>query len=212
WSKGLLLLVVLALVIFVVVAWAAAIAVTQQPPPLLDWFAAVTTVLIVAMFLWPPQFHYHFTAFLAPFMALTIALPVARLFGGAQPDGGLAVTWPRTGSAKAARQAGTAIFTVSAVALAVVAAFQFRLESGAPRVIGPIPAAIDQMVPSGACVLTDQVAVTPAATRFASTAPNSPKVINSLGTTLALSRGLKPQTGAANIPRVNAAWSQAFSK
>jgi hypothetical protein len=145
-------------------------------------------------------------------MALTIALPVARLFGGAQPDGGLAVTWPRTGSAKAARQAGTAIFTVSAVALAVVAAFQFRLESGAPRVIGPIPAAIDQMVPSGACVLTDQVAVTLAANRFVSTDPNCPKVIDSLGTTLALSRGLKPQTGAAKVARVNEAWSQAFSK
>ena len=28
---------------------------------------------------------------------------------------------------------------------------------------------------------------------------------------LALSDGLKPQTGAANVPRVNAAWDQAFS-
>ena len=212
WSKSLLLLTVLALVIFVVAAQAAAILVTQQPPPILDWFAGVTTVLIVAMFLWPPQFHYHFTEFLAPFMALTLALPVARLFGGARPDGGLAVAWPRTGSAKAARQLGTAIFTVSALALAVVAAFQFRFESGAPKVIGPIPAAIDQMVPSGPCVLTDQVSVTLAANRFVSTEPNCPKVIDSLGTTLALSHGLKPQTGAAKVAAVNAMWSQAFSK
>jgi hypothetical protein len=212
WSKSLLLLTVLALVIVVVVTQAAAILVTQQPPPTLDWFAAVTTVLIVAMFLWPPQFHYHFTEFLAPFMALTLALPVARLFGGARPDGGVAVTWPRTGSAKTARQVGVAIVGVSAVALAVVAAFQFRIESGAPRVIGPIPAAIDHLIPPGACVLTDQASVTLAANRFVSTDPNCPKVIDSLGTTLALSRGLKPQTGAAKVAAVNAAWSQAFSK
>ena len=212
WSKSLLLLAVLALVVFVVATQAAAILVTQQPPPTLDWFASVSAVLIVAMFLWPPQFHYHFAEFLAPFMALTIALPVSRLFGGARPDDGLAVTWPRTGNAKTARQVGMAIAGVSAVALAVVAAFQFRFESGAPRVIGPIPAAIDRLIPSGACVLTDQVSVTLAANRFVSTDPNCPKLIDSLGTTLALSDGLKPQTGAANVAAVNAAWSQAFSK
>ena len=212
WSKSLLLLAVLALVVFVVATQAAAILVTQQPPPTLDWFASVSAVLIVAMFLWPPQFHYHFAEFLAPFMALTIALPVSRLFGGARPDDALAVTWPRTGNAKTARQIGMAIAGVSAVALAVVAAFQFRFESGAPRVIGPIPAAIDRLIPSGACVLTDQVSVTLAANRFVSTDPNCPKLIDSLGTTLALSDGLKPQTGAANVAAVNAAWNQAFSK
>ena len=212
WSKSLLLLAVLALVVFVVATQAAAILVTQQPPPTLDWFASVSAVLIVAMFLWPPQFHYHFAEFLAPFMALTIALPVSRLFGGARPDDGVAVTWPRTGNAKTARQIGMAIAGVSAVALAVVAAFQFRFESGAPRVIGPIPAAIDRLIPSGACVLTDQVSVTLAANRFVSTDPNCPKLIDSLGTTLALSDGLKPQTGAANVAAVNAAWTQAFSK
>ena len=212
WSRSLLLLTVLALVILVVVAWGAAILVTQEPPPMLDWFAGVTTVLIIAMFLWPPQFHYHFTEFLAPFMALTIALPVGRLFGGAHPDGGVAVTWPPTGSAKAARQAGIAVVSVSAVVLAVIAAFQFRFESGAPKVIGPIPATIDQMIPSGACVLTDQVSVTLAANRFVSTDPNCPKVIDSLGTTLALSHGLKPQTGAAKVAAVSTFWGQAFSK
>jgi hypothetical protein len=212
WSTSLLLLTVLALVVFVIVTQAAAIVVTQQPPPILDWFAAVTTVLIVAMFLWPPQFHYHFTEFLAPFLALTLALPVARLFGGARTDGGLAVTWPPTGSAKTARQAGLAIVGVSAVALAVMAAFQFRFEGGAARVIGPIPAAIDQLIPPGACVLTDQASVTLAANRFVSTDPNCPKLIDSLGTTLALSHGLKPETGAANVAAVNTAWNQAFSK
>jgi alpha-1,2-mannosyltransferase len=211
WSKSLLLLVVLALVVFVVVTQAAAIVVTRQPQPTLDWFATISAALIVVMFLWPPQFHYHFAEFLSPFMALTLALPVSRLLGGAQPDGGFAVTWPRTSGPKAARQAGLAITAVAAVALAVVAAFQFRFESAIPRVIGPIPATIDRLVPPGACVLTDQVSVTLAANRFVSTDPNCPKMVDSLGTTLALSDGLKPQTGAANVPAVNAAWNQAFS-
>jgi hypothetical protein len=210
WSKGLLLLAVLALVVFVIITQAAAIAVTRQPQPTLDWFATASTVLIVAMFLWPPQFHYHFTEFLAPFMALTLALPVSRLLGGTRPDG-VAVSWPRTSGPKAARQAGLAIATVSALALAVVAVFQFRFESVVPRVIGPIPATIDRLIPAGACVLTDQVSVTLAANRFVSTDPNCPVLVDSLGTTLALSDGLKPQTGAANVPRVNAAWDEAFS-
>jgi alpha-1,2-mannosyltransferase len=210
WSKGLLLLAVLAVVLFVLVTQAAAVVVTKQAQPTLDWWATVSAVLIVAMFLWPPQFHYHFAQFLAPFMALTLALPVSRLLGGARPDG-VAVTWPHTSGPKAAREAGLAITAVAAVALAVVAAFQLRFESAAPRVIGPIPAKIDQIIPSGACVLTDQVSVTLAANRFVSTDPSCPKMVDSLGTTLALSDGLKPQTGAASVPAVNAAWSQAFS-
>ena len=210
WSRTTVLLAVLLLVIFVIVVQAAAVAVRHRPPPALDWFAMVSAVLIVAMFLWPPQFHYHFAEFLAPFMALTIALPVARLFGGDQPDG-LAVSWPHTSGPKAAHQLGVAIVTVSAVALALVAVLQARFESGAPRVIGPIPAAMDRLIPPGACVLTDQVSVTLAANRFVSSDPNCPQLVDSLGTTLALSDGLKPQTGAANVPRVNAAWSQAFS-
>jgi alpha-1,2-mannosyltransferase len=211
WSKSLLLLAVLALVVFVLVTQAAAIVVTRQPQPPLDWFATISAVLIVGMFLWPPQFHYHFAEFLSPFMALTLALPVSRLLGGAQPDGGVAVTWPRTSGPKAARQAGLAITAVAALALVVVAAFQFRFESATPRVIGPIPATIDRLVPPGACVLTDQVSVTLAANRFVSTDPGCPKMVDSLGSTLALSDGLKPQTGAANVPAVNAAWNQAFS-
>jgi hypothetical protein len=211
WSKTILLLAVLALVIFVIVVQAAAVAVTHRPPSTLDWFAAVSTVLIVAMFLWPPQFHYHFTQFLAPFLALTIALPVSRLLGGTQPGDGIAVSWPPTSGPRASRQVGTAIVSVTAVALAVIALFQFRFESMVPRVIGPIPAAIDRLVPPGACVLTDQVSVTLAANRFESTDPACPQMVDSLGTTLALSDGLKPQTGAANVAAVNAAWYQDFS-
>jgi alpha-1,2-mannosyltransferase len=83
WSRGVVLLAVFAIVIFVIVTRVAPVLVTRRPQPTLDLFATVTAVLVVLMFLWPPQFHYHFAAFLAPWIALTIALPVSRIPGGA---------------------------------------------------------------------------------------------------------------------------------
>src|SRR5215472_2543317 len=56
------------------------------PPPPLDWFVTITAVLIVAAFLWPADFYYHYAGFLAPFLALSIALPSARLLA-AVPHG-----------------------------------------------------------------------------------------------------------------------------
>src|SRR5215470_6938058 len=126
WPRTAVLLAVLALVVFVIVAQAGAVAVTHRPPPTLDWFAMASAVLIVAMFLWPPQFHYHFAQFLAPFLALSLALPVARLLSGAEPGEGVAVSWPRTSGPQAARRLGMGIVSVTAAALAVVAVFQFR--------------------------------------------------------------------------------------
>jgi hypothetical protein len=35
-------------------------------------------------------------------------------------------------------------------------------------------------------------------------------MVDGLGTTLALSHGLKPSTGAGQVPAVKAAWNQAF--
>jgi len=211
WSRTTLLLAVLALVVFVIVAQAAAVVVTHRSPPTLDWFATVSAVLIVAMFLWPPQFHYHFAQFLAPFMALALALPVSRLLYGTRPGEGVAVSWPPTSGPQAARRLGMALTGVTAVALAVVAIAQFRLETAVPRVIGPIPAAVDRLIPPGACVLTDQVSVTLAANRFESTDPHCPQMVDSLGTTLALSHGLKPRTGAGKVPAVTHWWNRAFS-
>jgi len=122
------------------------------------------------------------------------------------------VSWPPTSGPQAARRVGIAITSVTAAALAVVALAQFRFEAAVPRVIGPIPAAVDRLIPPGACVLTDQVSVTLAANRFESTDPHCPQMVDSLGTTLALSHGLKPRTGAGKVPAVSRWWQQAFSK
>jgi hypothetical protein len=202
WPKSLVLLAVVAIFIFVLVTQVAAALVTRKPQPILDWFATVTTILVVLMFLWPPQFHYHFCAFLAPFLALTLALPVSRLLAD-MPDG--------TVSPAAKHQMGLAALGVAGLVLVVLAGAQADFESGVAKVIGPIPARIDAIIPSGACVVTDQVSVTLAANRFVSNVPGCPQMIDSLGTTLGLSNGLKPQTGAAKVPKVAAFWSQIFS-
>jgi hypothetical protein len=202
WSKDMVLLAAFAIVIFVLVTQVAAILVTNRPQPILDWFATVTTVLVVLMFLWPPQFHYHFAAFLAPWLALTIALPVSRLFAD-MPDS--------TASPAAKRRLGWSAVGVAGAALVVLAGLQARFEGGVARVIGPIPATIDRIIPPGACVLTDQVSVTLAANRFVSDVPGCPQMVDSVGTDLALSNGLKPLTGAGRVPAVAAAWNQAFS-
>jgi hypothetical protein len=100
---------------------------------------------------------------------------------------------------------------LAGLALVVLAGFDARFENGPARVIGPIPDAIDRIIPPGACVLTDQVSVTLAANRFISDVPGCPLMVDSVGTNLALSDGLGPLAGAGNVPAVAAAWNQAFS-
>jgi alpha-1,2-mannosyltransferase len=202
WSRTMVLLTVFAILLFVLVTQVAAALVTKRPQPTLDWFATATTVLIILMFLWPPQFHYHFAAFLAPFLAMTLALPLSRLVADAPPG---------TVAPAARRQLEWAALGLAGVVLVVLAGAQARFESAAPKVIGPIPATIERDIPPGACVLTDQVSVTLAANRFVSDVPGCPLMIDSLGTDLALSNGLKPQTGAGYVPKVAAFWNQTFS-
>ena len=84
---------VIALIIAVViVACAIALLLTRQLPPPIEWFAFASTAAVVAIFLWPAQFHYHFSGFLAPFVGLSIALPVARAMAAvrARADGSTA--------------------------------------------------------------------------------------------------------------------------
>jgi hypothetical protein len=199
WGRPLVLVVAAALVTAVAGAQLAAWRITGRRPAALDWFATVTAGLVAAMFLWPPQFHYHFSAFLAPFLALALALPLSRLVNAANQR------------AAGQRRPGSAVTGLAAAALVVMAVFQATTERVlSSPVIGPVPAAIPARIPAGACVLADQVSITLAANRFTSTVPGCPQMVDSLGTDLALSGGRKPATGAARVPAVTAAWREAF--
>src|SRR6202042_1486437 len=81
------------LIVAVAVLIAAGWLLSHRPPPQLDWFVLATTAVVVVMFLWPDQFHYHFAAFLAPFFALSVALPLSRLLDAlSQGSGWLSAT------------------------------------------------------------------------------------------------------------------------
>ncbi len=173
----------------------AALAAWARPAPL-DWFAAGTMALVVAIFLWPSQFHYHFCAFLAPFLGLAIALPLATALRAGHGPG-----WPVR-----------AVAAVAAVILAGCTVAGFAAAGKLKPDVSPATiAAAARRIPPGSCVVTDEVSLLLLAGRFTATVPGCPPVLDGLGTDLALSGGLKPATGAGQVPAVATVWWQAFS-
>ena len=179
-------------VALVIAAWL----VTHRPPPLLERFVVLTSAVVIVMFCLAGQFYYHFVAFLAPFLGASIALPVSRLVTAVPAR--RVLVWLATG--------------LAGLAITATAATQFWVESAGAGVLGPVPRAIDRIIPPGACVLTDQVSTTILANRFYSDVPGCPQMVNAVGTDLALSHGKKPSDGAGYVPAVAAVWRQAFSR
>jgi len=201
---------VVILVLLTVGGLAAEIAVTRRPPPPLDGFALVTSALIVILFLLPTQFHYHFAAFLAPFLGLAIALPAARL---------LTPGWERGKDGGTGRPAGGPLAWVAAglaaALLVVFTIFQVRAEGQLKAIIAPTGpgsiAAFGRAIPPGSCVATDEVSLLILADRFVTHVPGCSPMVDGTGTDLALSRGGTPGTGAGRNPAVAAAWRQEFA-
>jgi hypothetical protein len=202
--------VILLIVVFVIAACAAALLLTRRLPPALEWFAYLTTAAVVGIFLWPAQFHYHFSGFLAPFLGLSVALPAVRLLsaivdrvGGGQAAGsrrkraGQALAWAAAGLAVAGIAAGTWN----------QAAFESKLEPVAPVAM---MAAGQRIIPPGACVLADNVAYTITANRFISHVPGCPTVDDGRGANYGLSHGRSTATGAGRVPAVAAMWRSAL--
>ncbi len=206
--KALLVTAACLLVAVVAALVAAGWLISRQPPPALDRFAVLTAALVSAAFLWPDQFHYHFTAFLAPFGALAIALPAARLAEAAGQEGwrlpGLGVAGPLRLRIPAA--------ALASVAVAVFAMDQAGFESRLTLPYGTVPARVDRIIPRGACVATDQASYLLMANRFSPGLPSCPHMLDGLGSDLAFSDGLKPGTGAALVPAVRVLWRDEFGR
>ncbi|MGN6790874.1 MAG: phospholipid carrier-dependent glycosyltransferase [Streptosporangiaceae bacterium] len=172
----------------------------HSPPPPLDRFAIATCALVVAAFLWPADFYYHYAAFLAPFLALALALPAARLLAALPAGGRTRLRWlPHATMMTAA---------ATTVALTV---FQAIAESYNHTKVPPTEiAAARRLIPPGACVATDQASYTIAIDRFVSTVPKCSLMVDGLGTDYALSNGRNPQTGAGGSAAVQEAWMSVF--
>jgi glycosyl transferase family 87 len=98
-----------AVVVAIAVAEVLASRLAGAPPPL-EVFALGSFALVVAAFLWPADFYYHYAAFFTPFVALAIALPVSRLLdalpaGKGRPAAGAAAS---PGSPRVPHDAGQA--------------------------------------------------------------------------------------------------------
>ena len=173
----------------------------HSAPPALDWFVTGTCALVVAAFLWPADFYYHYAGFLAPFVGLVIALPVSRLLSALPPDG--TRRWIRP-----TRPWATGI---AAVALVTLTVFQVIAES---HEYSGVPASeiaqVQRIIPPGACVATDQASYTIAVNRFVSAVPGCSLMIDGVGTDYALSNGRNGETGAGSAPAVEAAWMAQF--
>jgi alpha-1,2-mannosyltransferase len=175
----------------------------DQPPTRLGWFALASTALVVAMLLWPGQFHYHFAAFLAPFLALAIALPLAALAAPATARAGPG------GPARSPRRGW--LTAAAAVLLVAFTMFQANTEGRLkPGVPAQSIARADRLIPPGSCVVSDQVTLLLLANRFSSGAPGCIIIDDGRGTDLALSHGLTPETGAGDVPAVAAQWRASF--
>jgi hypothetical protein len=170
----------------------------DQPPPALDWWVAVTGGLMGLIFLWPPQFHYHFVGFLVPFLAMAVGLTAARLAAAAPAPAGASV---RSG----------AVMLV-AVGLAAAAVVQFRYEAPLSASVSPAQlAAARRVIPPGACVLADEVSYLVLSDRFETRVPGCAEIDDGTGVNYALSHGLNSLTGAARVPAVAAVWRSAFT-
>jgi hypothetical protein len=196
-------LVIIGIVVVVAIAAISVLGsrLAHSAPPALDWFATGTCALVVVAFLWPADFYYHYPGFLAPFLALSLALALSRLLA-ALPGGGTR-RWP----ALVRRWTTVAVGGV----LVVLTVFQVVAEGhDASGVPASEIAAVQRLIPPGACVATDQVSYTIGINRFVSAVPGCSLMIDGVGTDYALSNGRNGQTGAGSSPAVAAAWLAEF--
>jgi hypothetical protein len=230
WPHSALAWTLTGVLVLAVAGQAAASVLLRRAPPALDWFALLSAAGVFGIFLWPPYFTAHYAAFLAPFLALALALPVSRLAAGTrarlaghrarspagrrpaeQPLAGQPPAGQRAASGLAGRVLGS-VATCLAVAGLVVASVLQALPEAESR-FPPAPASvISDVIPAGACVLTDQSSYLLLADRFLARSRSCPQMVDSLGTDLALSGGRRPSTGTAEVPAVRAFWRGAFHR
>ena len=158
----------------------------------LEWFALASAVLATAAILWYSAFFYHYPDFPAPWLALTAGTAAGSLACLIQGD------------APAARTARRAV--AAAVAVVILATGAAEARELAPAQVPASPPAAAALIPTGACLVADQVSFAIAASRFTAPGDGCPDVVDSLAETLRLSGGVSPQGGAGKDPAVIAGW------
>jgi hypothetical protein len=214
-------LISLLILVLIVACSVAASRLAGERPPLLERFALAGCALTIIAFLWPADFYYHYAGFLAPFLALAIALPVARFVdalggtgaGGAARDGAPAA--PRRPAARLVARYATPVAIVAVAAMGVAqfvfeSSLQPPLAPATPGLTSDVVSAASDVIPPGSCVLTDQASYAIAANRFVSSRPGCVPMADGVGSDYSLSRGRSAATGAQRDPAVRALWMSAL--
>ncbi|MDA8208923.1 MAG: hypothetical protein M0Z92_07995 [Actinomycetota bacterium] len=154
---------------------------------------ACLAVVLVAMLV-PPDFFYHYAAFLAPFAAMAWAY-----------------AWERLRPLRAARRRlpPWALVPVALGAMAVASAV--HLSGYQTGVVDP-SAVVKAVVPAGACVVTDTEEISILSDRFFASAPGCPVIIDAFGTDLAYNHAVPPADVTAVDARLEDFWLSAFAR
>ena len=192
------ILVGLVLVVFVVLAY-----VVPRPSRLpADWFLLVMAVLSTVEMFFTQSFSDHYTYFPAAFLATVVGIAVARVIGAFNESRA-----PTIG-----RMATLGIPLCLVVVAASFLVPQQLSYAGTYLSTAEDPSSIlDSLIPSGSCVLADEVSYTIAADRFNSDGSGCPSVIDGFGVWIADGPGPPPYQGAYP-PKFVAMWSQALNK
>ena len=194
----------LLIVAFILGCFGLAFLMTGRLPPVLDLFAVGSAILVLAAFMWPTQFHYHFGAFLAPWLGLAMGLAASTLIPEREPVPG--------GSKAAPPAVRWGAAALAALIIVGMAGEQVRWEHSK---IGHVPVWVstdaEKLIPPGSCLLADEVSFSVMANRLTSDVPGCSLLLDATGSNYALSHGRDPETGAARYPRVQALWNYAFA-
>jgi hypothetical protein len=156
-------------------------------PTHLESFALLSTLLVGLALCWPAEFFYHYAAFLAPFLALLLGLAVARL--------------ERLRPQLIAAAVGV-VFVGGLLHAAAIPALLQRAQD--PSTL------LASLIPSGACVVTDESEYTLNADRFLPVQRGCPVVVDALGTTISISGSQVPSSPQAQAAAP--AWLGYFSR
>ena len=202
-------------------AAARAEAMPARPGPL-EWYALGLLVCTLAAVLAYSAFFYHYADFVAPWLAIAVGYAAGALRDtlAAWSTSGRAARVPRDSQVGPSRQPAPhqatpvprprrGLAAGVAAALIVVAVFQAWELSG---LHASDVHADSALIPPDTCVVTDEISLAIAASRFTADSTGCPDVLDSLAVTLVAGNGVSVQGGAKALPRVVATWKSIFSR
>jgi hypothetical protein len=153
----------------------------RRKPSSLEWFAIGSTVLVAIAQLGPAYYYPQYAAFMAPFVALLLGISLSRLL--------------EHRSARLTLVVGFA--AMAALCISQVVGIHGESTSDIARVV-------DDVIPAGACVLSDAPAKLVTSNRFVAAAPGCNDMIDPEGATLSFGLG---SAGAEHLWTVEVAQS-----